>query len=147
MLWTARRTGRSIDPHVVRAGGARRIVRARRAPADANGGAKIAIQGGCRRRRRPHVAAMLRIPTTGLTDEAKANLDRFAGTAAAREMEDDPRTWTVIEWTRDAGPPIRVHLRDEGGDVIDFIMDDAGVWQLWREPIDPKISTPSDLPR
>ncbi len=88
---------------------------------------------------------MLRMPTHELTDEAKRNLQRFYHTSAARELEDDPRTWSVVEWTWGAGPPMRLHLRDEGGDAIDFIMDDAGLWQLWRDPIEPKIVVPSDL--
>ena len=90
---------------------------------------------------------MLTMPAVALTDEAKRNLQLFFHTSAAREIEDDPRSWTVVEWTWGAGPPVRVHLRDETGDVIDFIMDDAGVWHLWREPIEPKIAEPSDLTR
>ena len=90
---------------------------------------------------------MLRMPAEACTDEAKRNLQRFYDTSAAREMEDDPRTWTVIEWTWGAGPPLRVHVRDESGDVVDFVMDDAGLWQLWREPIKPAIPETSDLSR
>ena len=90
---------------------------------------------------------MLTMPGVALTDEAKRNLQLFYHTSAAREIEDDPRSWTVVEWTWGAGPPVRVHLRDETGDVIDFIMDDAGVWQLWHEPIEPRIAVPSDLTR
>ena len=88
---------------------------------------------------------MLRMPTDAFTDEAKRNLQRFYHTSAAREIEDDPRTWTVVEWTWGAGPPLRVHLRDESGDVIDFVMDDAGLWQLWREPIEPRTPETSGL--
>lgn len=90
---------------------------------------------------------MLRMPTRALTQAAKKNLDRFFRTSAAREIEDDPRTWTVIEWTWVAGPPMRVALRDEECAVIDFVMDAAGLWHLWREPMDPKIVIPSDLAR
>jgi hypothetical protein len=88
---------------------------------------------------------MLRMPSHSLTDEAKRNLQHFFHTSAAREIEDDPRTWTVIEWTWVAGPPLRVHLRDESGDVVDFIMDSEGIWQLWREPIEPKAYERSNL--
>lgn len=91
--------------------------------------------------------AMLRMPTGALTPDAKKNLARFFSTSAAREIEDDPRSWSVIEWTWGAGPPLRVHLRDENRQVIDFIMDATGVWQIWREPIDPKIVVPTDLAR
>jgi hypothetical protein len=87
------------------------------------------------------------MPTRAFTDEAKRNLQLFYHTSAARDLEDDSRTWTVIEWTWGAGPPVRVHLRDEGGDVIDFVMDDAGLWQLWREPIEPRTPETSDLSR
>ena len=91
---------------------------------------------------------MLKMPANGLTDEAKRNLQRFYHTSAAREIEGDARSWTVTEWTWGAGPPLRVQLRDEtGGDVIAFVMDDAGLWTLCREPIEPKIAVPSDLSR
>jgi hypothetical protein len=90
---------------------------------------------------------MLRMPTHALTAEAKRNLQRFYHTSAAREIEDDARSWRVVEWTWGAGPPMRVHLRDETGDVIDFVMDDAGLWQLWREPIEPRIAATSGLTR
>jgi hypothetical protein len=40
-----------------------------------------------------------------------------------------------------------VHLRDETGDVIDFVMDDAGLWQLWREPIELRTAATSGLTR
>ena len=90
---------------------------------------------------------MLTMPACALTDEAKRNLQRFYHTSAAREIEDDARSWTVVEWTWGVGPPFRVHLRDETGDVIDFVMDDAGLWQLWREPIEPTTPQTSDLSR
>jgi len=87
------------------------------------------------------------MPARSLTDEAKRNLQRFYHTSAAREVEDDARSWTVVEWTWGAGPPLRVHLRDETGDVIAFVMDDAGVWTLCREPIEPRTVVQSDLTR
>jgi hypothetical protein len=90
---------------------------------------------------------MLTMPTCRLTDEAKRNLQRFYHTSAAREIEDDARSWTVTEWTWGAGPPLRVQLRDETGDSVAFVMDDAGLWQLWREPIEPRIAAQSDLTR
>jgi hypothetical protein len=91
---------------------------------------------------------MLKMPTVAVTDEAKRNLQRFYHTSAAREIEDDPRSWAVVEWTWGAGPPLRIHLRNETtGDVIDFVMDDAGLWQLWREPIELRIAERSDLTR
>jgi hypothetical protein len=88
---------------------------------------------------------MLRMPPHSLTDEAKRNLQRFYHTSAAREMEDDARSWTVVEWTWGAGPPLRVQLRNERGDVVAFVMDDAGLWTLCREPIEPRIAEQSGL--
>jgi hypothetical protein len=90
---------------------------------------------------------MLRMPTHALTTEAKRNLQRFYDTSAAREIEDDSRTWTVVEWTWGAGPPMRIHLRDDKGDVVDFIMDNAGAWQLWREPIERRTAVKVPLER
>jgi hypothetical protein len=37
--------------------------------------------------------------------------------------------------------------RDENDEVIDFVMDATGVWQLSREPIDRKIARHDDLAR
>jgi hypothetical protein len=91
--------------------------------------------------------SMLRMPGGALTGDAKRNLERFFATSAAREIEDDPHSWTVVEWTWGAGPPIRVHLRAENHEVIDFVMDATGVWQLWREPIDRKIALHDHLAR
>ena len=90
---------------------------------------------------------MLRLPTDGLTADAQRNLDRFRQTSAAREIEDDPREWTVVEWTWTPGPPMRVHLRDPAGDIVDFVMDDTGMWQLWREPLERRVHVPNSLER
>jgi hypothetical protein len=88
---------------------------------------------------------MLRMPTNVVTDEAKRNLQRFFETSAARDIEQDARTWSVVEWTWEAGPPLRIALRDDGGEVLDFVMDDAGVWHLSQEPLEPKTIVPTDL--
>jgi hypothetical protein len=90
---------------------------------------------------------MLRMPGGALTRDAKKNLERFFATSAAREIEDDAHSWSVIEWTWGSGPPSRVHLRAENHEVIDFVMDATGVWQLSREPIDRKIALHNDLAR
>lgn len=87
------------------------------------------------------------MPARALTLEAKRNLERFFGTSAAREIEDDPQLWKVVEWTWGVGPPLRVHLRNENREVIDFTMDATGVWRLCREPIDPKIAVRDPLAR
>jgi hypothetical protein len=88
---------------------------------------------------------MLRLPAGSLTQDARENLDRFLATSAAKEIEDDPSEWKVIEWTWTKEPPIRVHLRNEASQqVIDFVMDATGVWQLWREPMERRLHHPVD---
>ena len=81
---------------------------------------------------------MLTMPDRPMTDEARKNLARFYETSAAREFEQDSRMWSVVEWTWESGPPLRVSLRDGEGQVLDFVMDDQGVWNLMAEPITPR---------
>jgi hypothetical protein len=78
---------------------------------------------------------MLRMPTQHVTEIARQNLSRFRATSAASELDDDARRWTVSEWTWAEGPPLRVQLRSDTGEVIDFVMDATGVWRLKRESI------------
>jgi len=85
------------------------------------------------------------MPKGALTAAGRRNLKRFQETGAARELEDDARTWRVVAWSWVEGPPMRVYLRCDRGEVIDFVMDEAGVWRLEREPIDSKVRTPSDV--
>jgi hypothetical protein len=80
------------------------------------------------------VGAMLRLPTSNVTETAKRNLDRFRATSAASELEDDSHTWAVVEWSWAAGPPLRVQLRSDAGQIVDFVMDVSGVWRMRREP-------------
>jgi hypothetical protein len=81
---------------------------------------------------------MLRMPSQHVTAAARRNLDHFRGTSAASELEDDSHTWTVSEWSWAEGPPLRVHLRNEVGEVIDFVMDELRVWRMQRRPLGPK---------
>jgi hypothetical protein len=75
---------------------------------------------------------MLRMPTSHVTETARRNLDRFRATSAASELDDDERTWTVAEWTWAEGPPLRVELRSDTGDTVDFVMDGSGIWRMRR---------------
>jgi hypothetical protein len=88
---------------------------------------------------------LIQMPKGALTAAARRNLKRFQETAAARELEDDARTWRAVEWSWVEGPPMRVHLRCERGEVVDFVMDETGGWRMEREPIESKVRTPSDL--
>ena len=80
---------------------------------------------------------MLRMPDSHVTETARRNLDRFRATSAASELEDDSRTWSVVEWSWSAGPPLRVQLRSDAGQVVDFVMDESGIWRMRREPQGP----------
>ncbi|HZU82292.1 MAG TPA: hypothetical protein VE987_05225 [Polyangiaceae bacterium] len=75
------------------------------------------------------------MPTQHVTETARRNLDRFRATSAASELEDDARTWTVVEWSWAEGPPLRVHLRSDDGGALEFVMDESGVWRINRAPI------------
>jgi hypothetical protein len=79
-------------------------------------------------------APMLRMPSTHVTQTAMHNLDRFRATSAASELDDDSQTWRVAEWSWTEGPPLRIQLRSDAGEVVDFVMDESGVWRLRREP-------------
>jgi hypothetical protein len=81
---------------------------------------------------------MLRMPTSHVTEAASRNLDRFRATSAASELEDDSRTWSVVEWSWSVGPPLRVRLRSDAGQGVDFIMDESGVWRMRRDPQGPR---------
>jgi hypothetical protein len=96
----------------------------------------------------PYVGgAMLRVPPEGrVTAAGQRNLERFRATAAAKEFEDDARVWTVVEWSWVEGPPLRVQVLSERGEVVDFVMDGSGVWRLLREPVDPRLRSPSTPP-
>jgi hypothetical protein len=77
---------------------------------------------------------MLRLPTRHVTEAARRNLDAFQSTSAAKELADDTCRWDVVEWSWAAGPPMRVTLRSEHGDVVDFEMDETGIWRVFRDP-------------
>lgn len=81
---------------------------------------------------------MLRMPTQYVTEAARRNLDAFESTSAAKDLADNPRRWDVVEWSWAAGPPLRVTLRSEQGDVLDFEMDEDGVWRTYRDPNVPR---------
>jgi hypothetical protein len=77
---------------------------------------------------------MLRMPNSHVTEPARHNLSRFRATSAASELEDDPHTWSVVEWSWTKGPPLHVRLRSDVGRMVDFVMDGSGVWRMRREP-------------
>lgn len=87
---------------------------------------------------------MVRMPPTVPTRIAKTNLEYFAASAAARELDDDSRVWTVVEWSWTPGPPMTIVLRSDRGETTDFIVDASGTWRMRREPIEPKTKHPGE---
>ena len=81
---------------------------------------------------------MLRLPTGPVTEAARRNLEAFQTTSAAMEFVADARSWDVVAWSWVAGPPLRVTLRNERGDVVDFEMDGQGLWRVHADPNVPK---------
>lgn len=75
---------------------------------------------------------MLHLPSHHVSDAAANNLERFGETAFAKRLREDPRHWSVIEWSRTREPPLRVQLRNQNGDVLEFVMDESGAW--WAHP-------------
>ncbi|HEY3818228.1 MAG TPA: hypothetical protein VGL81_13705 [Polyangiaceae bacterium] len=85
---------------------------------------------------------MLRLPTGPITSAARHNLDAFQTTSAASELASDAHTWTAVAWSWVPGPPLRVTLRSERGDVVDFEMDEQGLWRMYPDPNEPKEPPP-----
>jgi hypothetical protein len=85
---------------------------------------------------------MLRLPTRNVTDAARRNLEAFQTTSAAREFADDVRSWDIVAWSWAPGPPLRVTLRNERGEVVDFEMDQEGLWRVHSN-----LNAPQEPPR
>ena len=88
---------------------------------------------------------MIRMPRTAATETVKKNLEIFASSAAARELDDGPGQWRVVEWSWTAGPPMRIALRDEQGQTVVVVVDATGSWRIGRERTEPKIATASEI--
>jgi hypothetical protein len=73
-----------------------------------------------------------------VTEAACRNFARFRSTSVARDLEEDPRVWSVVEWSWEEGPPMRLVLRSELGEVWDFVMDETGAWRIERDPNAPR---------
>jgi len=80
------------------------------------------------------VDPMLHFPSRNVSLEASRNLERFRNTSLARELENDARRWDVVEWSWAPGPPLRVQVRSEQGDVLEFVMDEPGIWRAHPDP-------------
>ena len=77
---------------------------------------------------------MLHFPSRNVTAEARRNLEQFRQTSLAKQLERDGRRWDVVEWSWAPGPPLRVQVRSERGDVLEFVMDEPGAWRAHPDP-------------
>lgn len=68
-----------------------------------------------------------------LEGAAKSNLDRFRKTAAARELDEDPATWAIHSFARQAEPPVRIILVNEQGDEVTWTLGGDGAWTIRRK--------------
>ena len=75
---------------------------------------------------------MLHLPSHHVSRDAASNLDRFGETALAKRLREDSRHWNVIEWSWTPEPPVRVQVRSDEGEVLEFVMDESGSW--WAHP-------------
>lgn len=90
---------------------------------------------------------MLRMPKIVASSVGRTNLELFASSGAARELEDRSDSWAVVEWSWTEGPPMRIVLRGGEGERMDVVVDAEGVWRMELEPVDPKIHPMRDLIR
>lgn len=80
------------------------------------------------------VDTVLHFPSRNVSLDASRNLERFRHTSLAKELERDPQRWDIVEWSWAPGPPLRVQVRSEHGDVLEFQMDEPGIWRAHRDP-------------
>jgi hypothetical protein len=78
---------------------------------------------------------MLHFPSRNVSAHAQRNLDFFRHTSLAKQLEQDVRQWSVVEWSWAPGPPLRVQVRSDLGDVLEFVMDEPGVWRAHPDAI------------
>lgn len=88
---------------------------------------------------------MLVMPKVVGSQIGRTNMELFASSAAALEIDARSELWAVVEWSWTPGPPLRIVLRDERGDRMDVVVDAEGVWRIELEPVDPKIHPPHDI--
>lgn len=77
---------------------------------------------------------MLHFPSRNLSPEASRNLERFRHTSLAQQLEHDYRRWDVVEWSWTLEPPLRVQVRSAQGEVLEFLMEQGGLWRAHPDP-------------
>jgi hypothetical protein len=63
-----------------------------------------------------------------LSKTSAAIIERFKKVAAAKELEQDPREWVLMNWPWVPDPPYTVVVRASDGAERRFVMDPDGLW-------------------
>jgi hypothetical protein len=74
-----------------------------------------------------------------LPEAAREALAHFADTSLARGLDEERRTWRVIEQSWTAGPPFHVILENEAHEQWLFSTSEDGTWRVARVPLVPRL--------
>jgi hypothetical protein len=74
---------------------------------------------------------MVRWPASDRTSQtSKTVIERFKKTAAAKDLEQDPREWVLENWPWVPDPPYTVVARASDGEERRCVMDTEGLWTI-----------------
>lgn len=67
-----------------------------------------------------------------MSQTSKGIVERFKKTAAAKDMEQDPREWVLENWPWVPDPPYTIVARASDGEERRCVMDSDGLWTIHR---------------
>ena len=74
---------------------------------------------------------MIHWPAAGKVSKVTAEiLERFKKTSAVKELEQDPREWTLVSWPWMPDAPYPTLFRNAEGDERFCVMEADGRWQM-----------------
>jgi hypothetical protein len=59
-------------------------------------------------------------------------VEKFKKTAGAKDLEQDPREWVLVNWPWMPDPPYSITVRASDGEERQLLADEDGVWRLRR---------------
>ena len=65
-----------------------------------------------------------------MSQTSKGIVERFKKTAAAKDMEQDPREWVLENWPWVPDPPYTIVARASDGEERRSVMDASGLWTI-----------------
>jgi hypothetical protein len=72
---------------------------------------------------------MVRWPSTDrMSSTSKGIIERFQKTAAAKELEQDPREWVLENWPWVPDPPYTLVVRSSDDEERRLVMEGDGMW-------------------